>query len=510
MTRGEAMEEFDVVIVGAGISGIGSACHLMRRCPTKSFVILEGRHAIGGTWDLFRYPGVRSDSDMHTLGYAFKPWTEAKAIADGPSILRYVNETADEHGVRDHIRFGHRVTRAHWSSDDAAWTVEAEHEGRAVRVACNMLLLCGGYYDYEKPFRPVWDGEADFEGTVVHPQFWPEDLDYRDRDVAVIGSGATAMTLVPAMAAGGARHVAMVQRSPTYVVSWPSEDRIANRLRRFLPRRWAYAVTRWKNVRRVRGFYRLTRTNPERVRAGLLQMVRQALGPDFDVETHFTPRYDPWDQRLCLIPDGDLFGAINRGEASVRTEAIDRFTKDGLQLAGGDVVRADIIVVATGLRLQTLNGVSLRVDGRPVDPSDHWTYQGLMLSDVPNLILTFGYINASWTLRADLTAEYACRVINELERTGRRQATPRLSEADKAAMPAKPWIEDFSSGYIRREMHRFPKQGDRVPWRNTQDYETDRKIVKHAPIDDGVLELANPRGVGGARSPAPAAVDCAA
>ncbi len=504
--RGEAMEEFDVVIVGAGLSGIGSACHLMRCCPTKSFVILEGRQTIGGTWDLFRYPGVRSDSDMHTLGYAFKPWTEAKAIADGPSILRYVNETADENGVRDHIRFGHMVKNAHWSSNDATWTVEAEHEGKAVQVSGNMLLLCGGYYNYENPYRPVWDGEADFEGTVVHPQFWPEDLDYRDRNVVVIGSGATAMTLVPAMAMGGARHVVMVQRSPTYVVSWPSQDRIANFLRRILPVRWAYAITRWKNVRRLRKFYQLTRTKPERVRAVLLKMVRQALGPDFDIDTHFTPQYNPWDQRLCLIPDDDLFDAINHGTASVRTEEIDRFTKDGLKLISGDVVGADIIVVATGLRLQMLNGVSLSVDGRPVNPPDHWSYQGLMLSDVPNLILTFGYINASWTLRADLTAEYACRVINELERTGNRQATPRLSEADRTAMPAKPWIDDFSSGYIQREMHRFPKQGDRIPWRNTQDYKTDRKIVKRAPIDDGVLELSHPHGARGARARTPAEV----
>ena len=352
------MERFDVVIVGAGLSGIGSACHLTRNCPTKNFVILEGRHSIGGTWDLFRYPGVRSDSDMHTLGYVFKPWTEAKAIADGPSILKYINETADENGVRDHIRFRHRVTNANWSSEDATWTVEAEHEGKVVRFACNMLLLCGGYYNYENPYRPVWDGEDDFKGTVVHPQFWPEDLEYRDRNVVVIGSGATAMTLVPAMAMSGARHVVMVQRSPTYVVSWPSQDRIANFLRRILPVRWAYAITRWKNLRRLRSFYQLTRTQPERVKAVLLKMVRQALGPDFDIDTHFTPPYNPWDQRLCLIPDDDLFNAINSGKASIRTETIDRFTKDGLKLANGDVVGADIIVVSTGLRLQMLNGVS--------------------------------------------------------------------------------------------------------------------------------------------------------
>ncbi len=488
------MEQFDVVIVGAGLSGIGSACHLMRRCPARSFVILEGRHAIGGTWDLFRYPGVRSDSDMHTLGYAFKPWTEAKAIADGPSILRYLNDTVDENGIRQHIRFGHRVTKADWSSDEATWTVEAEHAGKSVRIACNMVLLCGGYYSYENPYRPTWEGEDDFKGTVVHPQFWPEDLDYQDQNVAVIGSGATAMTLVPAMAMGGARHVVMVQRSPTYVVSRPSEDGIANFLRRVLPDRWAYVVTRWKNVRRLRDFYRLTRTKPERVKAMLLKFVRNALGPDFDIDTHFTPDYNPWDQRLCLIPDGDLFDAINSGGASIKTETIDRFTDEGLLLSDGSVIRADIIVVATGLRLQFLNGVSLSVDGTAISPPDHWSYQGLMLSDVPNLVLTFGYINASWTLRADLTAEYACRLLNELGRTGNRQATPRLPEAEREAMPARPWIDGFSSGYIQREMHRFPKQGDRIPWRNTQDYKVDREVMNHAPIEDGVLELSNPPG----------------
>ena len=492
--RNEAVEQFDVVIIGAGLSGVGSAYHLMHRCPTQSFVILEGRDVIGGTWDLFRYPGVRSDSDMHTLGYNFKPWKAAEAIADGPSILKYVNETADENGIRDRIRFGHRVRKADWSSATATWTVEAECDGKVVRFACNMLLLCGGYYDYENPHRPVWDGERDFKGTVVVPQFWPEDLDYRDREVAVIGSGATAMTLVPAMAMGGARHVVMVQRSPTYVVSLPSRDKIANFLRRVLPDRLAYAITRWKNVIRVSRFYRISRRKPERVKTLLLRLVRKALGPEFDVEKHFTPHYAPWDQRICLIPDNDLFDAIKSGQASVRTEEIDRFTDDGLRLASGEVVRADVVVVATGLRLQVLNGLSLSVDGRTVNAPDHLSYQGMMLSDVPNLILTFGYINASWTLRADLTAEFACQVVNELERTGNRQATPRLTEDAMREMPLKPWIDCFSSGYIQRAMHRFPKQGDRDPWRNTQDYLADRKSLKGAPIADGVLQLSNPQG----------------
>ena len=496
--QNEAIEQVDVVVIGAGLSGIGSAWHLMHRCPDRSFVILESRHAIGGTWDLFRYPGVRSDSDMHTLGYVFKPWTEARAIADGPSILRYVNETADEHGIHEHVRFGHRVRSADWSSNDATWNVEAEHEGRVLRIACRMLLLCGGYYNYENPNRPTWNGEADFRGSVVHPQFWPEDLNYRGRNVVVIGSGATAMTLVPAMAMNGARHVVMVQRSPTYVLTWPSQDRIANFLRAVLPDRLAYAITRWKNVKGDLDFYRRTRTEPDKVKTELIAMVRQALGPEYDIEKHFTPRYDPWDQRLCLIPDDDLFNVINDGTASIRTGEIDRFTEEGLRLVDGEVVRADIIVVATGLRLQLLNGVSLRVDGRSVNPPDHWTYKGMMLSDVPNLIQTFGYINASWTLRADLTAEFACRLINELDRTGKRQATPRISEEEKESMPARPWIDDFSAGYIQRDMHRFPRQGDRNPWRNTQDYGEDRKIVKHAPLQDGVLELSNPHGMSGA------------
>ena len=485
------MEHVDVVIVGAGISGVGSAWHLMHRCPSKSFTILESRQAIGGTWDLFRYPGVRSDSDMHTLGYAFKPWKGAQALAGGPSILSYVNETADEFGIRRHVRFGHRVTRADWSSDDAAWTVEAEHEGRIVRIACNMLLLCGGYYDYENPYRPVWDGEAEFAGSIVHPQFWPDNLACRNKRIVVIGSGATAMTLVPALAMNGARHVVMVQRSPTYVVSWPSRDRVANFLATVLPARLAYAITRWRNVRKDLVFYRRTRREPDTVKAELVGLVRRALKPEFDVKRHFVPRYGPWDQRLCLIPDDDLYDAINSGRASIRTEAIERFTNEGLELASGEVVGADIIVVATGLRMRVLNGIGLTVDRSAVHPPDHWSYKGMMLSDVPNLIQTFGYINASWTLRADLTAAYACRLINTLEKAGKRQATPRLGEAHQD-MPARPWIDDFSAGYIRRALDFLPRQGDRDPWRNTQDYAEDIRLVRRSPIEDGTLELSNP------------------
>ncbi|MDE0417702.1 MAG: NAD(P)/FAD-dependent oxidoreductase [bacterium] len=487
-----ASTHVDVVIVGAGISGIGSAWHLMRHCPSKSFTILEGRETIGGTWDLFRYPGVRSDSDMHTLGYAFKPWLEARAIADGPSILSYINETADEFDIRRHVRFGHRVTAASWSSSEALWTVEAEHGDTAVRLTCNMLLLCGGYYDYEDPYRPTWEGEDLFSGNIVHPQFWPENLDCRGKRFAVIGSGATAMTLVPALAREGASRVVMVQRSPTYVLSWPSEDRVANLLARFLPNRLAYAITRRRNVRRDVEFYRRTRTEPDKVKAELVGLVRRALKPEIDVAKHFTPRYGPWDQRLCLIPDDDLYDALNSGKATVRTDAIAGFTPEGLELGSGETVEADIIVVATGLRMKILNGIRLSVDGSAVNPPEHWSYKGMMLSDVPNLVQTFGYINASWTLRADLTAAWACRLINTMDRRGARQATPRLDGAYRNMTP-RPWIDDFPAGYVLRALDFLPRQGNRDPWRNTQDYALDVRMVKRSPIEDGALELAGTR-----------------
>jgi monooxygenase len=498
------MEHFDVLIVGAGLSGIGAAHHLQRCCPGKSFVILETRDAIGGTWDLFRYPGVRSDSDMHTLGYAFKPWREAKAIADGPAIRRYVKETAAEHGITDHIHFHHRVQRAAWSTPDACWTVEAERGdgGERVRFSCNFLLMCGGYYSYEQGHTPEFAGMDDFLGQIVHPQFWPEDLEYSGKEVVVIGSGATAMTLVPAMAAGGAR-VTMVQRSPTYVVSRPDEDVIANALRRFLPERWAYAITRWKNVQFQRYVYHRTRVAPERVKRLLLERVRRHLGPDYDVHTHFTPRYNPWDQRLCLVPNADLFEAIKAGTARVVTDHVERFTERGLLLRSGQELAADIIVTATGLELVVLSGVAFEVDGAPVHFPDTFTYKGMMYSDVPNLVQTFGYINASWTLRADLIAEFVCRLLNHMDATGMRQCTPRLREQDRN-MPTRPWIDDFSAGYMQRVMQRFPKQGNRDPWRNTQNYALDKKLVRKAPLEDGVLQFTRPTATPAAEfDPAP-------
>ena len=480
-----AEEILDVVIVGAGLSGIGAAYHLTAKCPGKTYAILESRDAIGGTWDLFRYPGIRSDSDMHTLGFNFKPWTEAKAIADGPSIRKYVNETADEHQIRQHIRFGHAVRRASWSSDDASWTIQAEHDGAMVEIRCRFLMMCSGYYNYAEGYTPEFEGMTSYRGTVVHPQHWPEDLDYSGKKVVVIGSGATAMTLVPAMA-DAAESVTMIQRSPTYVVSRPDQDRIANMLRKVLPERWAYAVPRFKNTKAQAFIYGRSRTRPDKIKAMLLKEVREALGPDYDVDKHFTPNYNPWDQRLCLIPNGDLYQAINRGKATVVTGTIDRITEHGVRMADGEEIEADILVTATGLKLMLLGGAEFSVDGEKVDFPSTYAYKGMMYSDVPNLIQTFGYINASWTLRADLTSEYACRVINRMDELGVQQVTPRLREADRD-MKTQNWIEDFSAGYMQRMMHLFPKQGDRDPWRNTQNYTLDKKLVHKAPLEDGAL-----------------------
>jgi cation diffusion facilitator CzcD-associated flavoprotein CzcO len=488
-------EHFDVLIVGAGLSGVGAGVHLHERCRGKSYVILEGRDSMGGTWDLFRYPGIRSDSDMHTLGYRFKPWREAKAIADGPSILNYVKETAAEYGVDRHIRYRHLATKAEWSSEDATWTVEAVRKdtGQTVRFTCTFLFMCAGYYSYREGYTPELPGIERFAGLVVHPQKWPEDLDYAGKKVVVIGSGATAMTLVPAMAKD-VGHVVMLQRSPTYVVSRPDEDVIANALRKVLPASWAYAITRWKNVALQQLLYRRTRTHPHKVKQKLLDMVRKELGPDYDVETHFTPRYNPWDQRLCLVPNSDLFEAIRSGKASVVTDTIDRFTEKGVRLASGDELEADIVVTATGLNLVVLGEMQFAVDGVPVDFAQTWTYKGMMYSDVPNLVCTFGYINASWTLRADLTSEYVCRLLDHMDRVGARQVTPRLRPSD-ADMPARPWIDHFSSGYMQRMMHRFPKQGDREPWINPQNYSRDKKMIRYGALEDGALQFTSPEPV---------------
>ncbi len=482
------MEHFDVIIVGAGLSGIGAGYHLQANCPNKNYAILEGRDAIGGTWDIFRYPGIRSDSDMYTLGYSFKPWREAKAIADGPSIRKYVRETAVENGIDKKIRYRHMVKRANWSTPDARWTVEAEvgPEKRIVRYTCNFLFMCSGYYSYAGGYTPEFAGTESFKGQIVHPQKWPEDLDYKNKRVVIIGSGATAVTLVPEMARDAA-HVTMLQRSPTYVVSRPAEDKLANWLRAHLPAMLAYGITRWRNVLLAMFFFKLSRSRPEQVKRNLIAMVRKELGPDYDVTTHFTPRYNPWDQRVCLVPDSDLFLSIKNGKASVVTDHIETFTPNGLKLKSGKELEADIIVTATGLQLELLGGMQVSIDGVPRNISKTMSYKGMMYSDVPNLASAFGYTNASWTLKCDLTCEYVCRILNHMDKTGTVQCTPRKDPDVQEA----PWI-DFSSGYIQRAANILPKQGTRKPWKLYQNYFLDLVTLKFSAVDDGTLEFSRP------------------
>lgn len=476
---------FDVLIVGAGLSGIGTAVHLQKDCPDKSYAILEARDAIGGTWDLFRYPGIRSDSDMHTLGYSFKPWTKAKAIADGPSILEYINETADEHDIREHIRFGQKVVAADWDSSASQWVVTTENsEGEAAEFRCQYLALCSGYYRYDQGYSPDFEGADTFSGTIVHPQHWPEDLDYSDKKVVVIGSGATAVTLVPAMSEK-AGHVTMLQRSPTYIVSRPAVDKIGDRLKAVLPSKMAYAATRWKNVLLQRYFFNLARKNPERASGRLVGMVKSALGEDYDVETHFQPKYAPWDQRLCLIPDGNLWDAIKSGKATVVTDQIDRFTPNGIHLKSGEDLEADIIVTATGLDVQFFGGMTLKVDGVEKPTGELLNYKGLMYEGIPNLINVFGYVNASWTLKADLAAEYLCRLINTVDEKGAAAATPMNSAEELELVDAL----EFSSGYVARAKDRTPRQSTTAPWQISQDYMADRKLLRRGPVDDGYLKF---------------------
>ncbi|MBU3689587.1 MAG: FAD-containing monooxygenase EthA [Acidimicrobiales bacterium mtb01] len=480
---------FDVLIVGAGISGIGSAYHLKTLCPDRSFAILEGRPDIGGTWDLFRYPGVRSDSDMHTLGYSFKPWTDAKAIADGPSIMKYLRATVQEFGIAPHIKFNHLVSRAEWSTESATWTLTAKRAdtGETVMYTCNFLHMCSGYYSYKEGYTPEFPGRERFRGTIIHPQKWPENFDYSGKRVVVVGSGATAMTVVPAMA-DKAAHVTMLQRSPTYVVARPDVDRVAEGLRKIFPEKVAYAITRKKNTVLQGFFYGRTRTQPEKVKATLLAGVRQALGPNFDVDKHFTPSYNPWDQRMCLLTNGDLFKSINAGRASVVTDHIETFTENGIRLKSGDELEADVIVTATGLNLVTLGEMTFEVDGEVVDFAKTWTYRGVAYSDVPNLVSTFGYINASWTLRADLVSTFVCRLLNHMRDNGTVQVTPRLRPSDRDMTP-RPWIEQFSAGYMQRTMDQMPKQGDREPWVNPQSFKIERKTIGRGRLDDGVLQF---------------------
>jgi monooxygenase len=476
----------DVLIVGAGISGIDAAYHLQHRCPGKTYRILEARGAMGGTWDLFRYPGIRSDSDMYTLGFPFHPWAGEKAIVDGPDIKSYVEETAREFGIDRHIRFGHRAVRASWSPAEARWTVEAEGpDGETRLFTCAFLFLCSGYYDYEKGYRPEWPGEADYRGRIVHPQFWPEDLDVAGKRIVVIGSGATAVTLVPALAGQGAEHVTMLQRSPTYIVSRPSRDAIAKWLQRRLPLSLADSLTRWKNVLLGIFFFNRARSRPAKVKEAILRLAAESLPPGYDVERHLSPTYDPWDQRLCLIPDGDLFEAMKAGSVSIATDTIQNFTESGLKLASGDTLDADVVVSATGLVVKLLGGIRLLVDGEPVNVAERFSYKGMMLSGVPNLALSFGYTNASWTLKCDLTSRYVCRLLNHMDRTRSDVCVPRLPEGGLERRP----MLDFSSGYVRRAEGSLPAQGPQAPWRVHQNYLRDLATLRFGTVTDGAMHF---------------------
>jgi monooxygenase len=476
----------DIIVVGAGISGIAAAYNLQKSCPNKSFAILEGRSALGGTWDLFKYPGIRSDSDMHTLGFRFKPWIHKKSIADASSILEYLNETVDEYGIRDKIVFNQKVTSANWLAEKSLWELSVLDEGQKISMTCNFLFLCGGYYSYDKPYMPKFPEQDRFEGQVIHPQFWDESMDYSDKKVIVIGSGATAVTLVPAIAKNAA-HVTMLQRSPSYVVSAPGEDSWSQALNKIFPIRLTYFLIRWKNIFRTSlGFY-LSRKYPERVKDRLINLVREELGNDYDVEKHFTPRYNPWDQRMCLVPDSDLFNSIKSGKASVVTDHIDHFTENGILVKSGEHLEADIIVTATGIELNALNDIEVSVNNEKVEPHNRLSYKGMMLSGVPNLAFSFGYVNASWTLRADLTCEYVCRLLNRMDRLGVDTCIP---EEDPTAIVDDEYI-DFSSGYVQRALDKLPKQGKKAPWRNYQNYLKDIFLVRIFSIKDSTLKFYN-------------------
>ena len=479
-------QHFDVIVVGAGLSGIDAGYHLQGYCSNKSYVILESRDAIGGTWDLFRYPGIRSESDMYTFGYSFRPWQTDASIADGESIRTYVRDTAKAYGIDRKIRFGHRVKRASWSSADALWTIEAESgpEREPVRLTCNFLFSCTGYYDYAAGYEPQFAGADKFHGRIVHPQHWPADLDYAGKRVVVIGSGATAVTIIPAMAETAAQ-VTMLQRSPSYIVSRPSKDAVALWLRRYLPTKLAYAIARWRNALYGLYLYNRCRTKPELVKRFIIGQARLQLGAGFDVKTHFTPRYNPWDQRMCLAPDGDFFRAIKAGKADIVTDEIDTFTETGIRLRSGRELPADIIVTATGLKMQMLGGIDMVVDGRPIKFAETMNFRGAMLSDVPNAAHVFGYTNASWTLKADLICAYVCRLINFMDRRGYVQCTPRQRDPSIAPEP----MVDFSSGYIQRSIGQFPHQGSKKPWKLYQNYVMDTLSLRFGPVNDPALEF---------------------
>jgi monooxygenase len=481
-----ANEHVDLLIVGAGLSGIGAAHQFHKRFPRKSYAILESRHELGGTWSLFRYPGVRSDSDMHTLGYRFRPWTGEKAMADGPAILDYIRDTARDGGVEGRIRFGKRAVRAEWSSVDARWTVHTRDvdSGEESQVTCGFLFMCSGYYRYDEGYLPQFADTERFGGRIVHPQHWPDDLDYSGQRVVVIGSGATAVTLVPVLAAQ-AEHVTMLQRSPTYIVTLPAVDRMAIRLGERLPTTLAYEIIRWKNVMRIMVSYQLSRWAPGLMKAVIRKAAQKQLPLGYDVDTHLTPTYDPWDQRLCVVPDGDLFKAIRSGKASIVTDRIDAFTESGLRLESGAELDADLVVTATGLNMLLFGGIELSVDGHDVDVSKAMSYKSLMLSDVPNFLFAFGYTNASWTLKVDLAYSYLWRVMRHMDANGARWCVPRLRDDTVTEAP----FTDFSPGYVQRSIAQFPRSGSKAPWRLRMNYLFDMIVLSRGPVDDGTMEF---------------------
>ena len=479
------IESIDVLIIGAGLSGIGGACHLRRSSPDRSFMILESREASGGTWDLFRYPGIRSDSDMYTFGYGFKPWSDKSSIADGHKILSYIREAAAEYDVEQHIRYQHKVVSASWSSMQSRWLVTAERgdTGEQATISCQFIFSCSGYYDYDQGYTPEFAGIDSFKGQVIHAQHWPEQLDYQDKRVVVIGSGATAVTLVPAMSQDTASLV-MLQRTPTYIASVPKEQPLAETLRKWLPDSWVFRLIRWKQVLFQIYLYQLSRRNPQGLRKYLLGLVRKEMGPDYDVDTHFTPDYNPWDQRLCGVPDGDLFAAIREKRAEVVTDHIDQFNKEGIHLKSGKQLDADIVVLATGLNLKFAGGVQYSVDGKVLDFAEHFIFRGMMFSGLPNMAFTVGYTNSSWTLKADLTGQYVSRLLNKMARHSYTAVTPRLT-GEVEEMP----LLDFDAGYVLRSRESFPKQGNRLPWKNYQNYIRDFIGLRLGRQNDDELEF---------------------
>ena len=485
-----SQSHFNVVVVGAGISGIGAGYHLQKQCPNKSFVILEGRERFGGTWDLFRYPGIRSDSDMHTMGYRFKPWIDEKFIADGPSILNYLEETIDENNLGNKIRYQHKVLTSSWSSSTSKWTLEVKNltSGITENFTCNFLMMCGGYYNYDEGYSPHFENQEQFNGLIIHPQKWPDNLDYKNKKVVVIGSGATAVTIIPAMA-DQVEHITMLQRSPTYFMSAPDKDMIGNYFKKIFPQKTAYFLTRWKNILLGNYFYKQCVNNPEKVKEMLINGVRDQLGEDYDIDTHFTPKYKPWDERLCFVPNADMFEAMKSGKASVVTDHIDQFTETGIKLKSGEELTADIIIKATGLNLQFLNGIDVKVDNSQVNISEKLAYKGRMFNDIPNLACSFGYARASWTLGADLSSEYVCKLLNYMDKHGYDYCSPVIG---KEVREEGTYL-NLSSGYVKRAIDRMPKQGSREPWKGNQSYLSDVTEVRWGSItnDDLHFKTAN-------------------